>query len=106
MLAVQNAAKAKQGTGGSLYGPLHFLPSYSTGNLTSRMLPNRVVVLGLPAIPFTHAGCDESHDDMDTGSELKKRKRMLARQNGDNSFAADGDLGNNVIGTDVSHGRM
>jgi len=29
---------------------------------------------------------------------------MMALQNGDTSFPADGDLGNNVTGTDVSHG--
>ena len=102
VLASQNAAKAKQGTCASLTCQMHFLPSSSTCNSSSSLLPNRPLVLGLPAASFTHAGCDESHDD--TGSELKKRKRMLTLQNGDKSFAADGDLGNTVIGTDVSHG--
>jgi len=35
---------------------------------------------------------------------LKKRKRVLALQNGNSSFAADGVMGNDVIGSDVSAG--
>jgi len=60
------------------------------------------VVLGLPAAPFpTEINADTQEDN---GSELKKRKRMLALQNGD-AFAAEGDVGNFVIGPNVSHGR-
>jgi hypothetical protein len=106
MLAVQTAAKMKQGIGTGFSGKLHYLPSSSTCNSTSSLLSNQPVVLGLPAVPITHVGCDESHDDTDTGSELKKRKRMLNLQNATNTFAAEGELGNNVIGTDVSIGGM
>ena len=102
VLAAHISAKAKQGACASLSCQMHFLPSSSTGNSTSSFLPNRPLVLGLPAASLTHAGSDDSQED--TGSELKKRKQMLALQNGDTSFVADGDLGTNVIGTDVSHG--
>lgn len=49
-------------------------------------------MLGLPAAPFP------------SGSDLKKRKRMLALQNGE-TFAAEGEMGNYVIGSNVSHGE-
>jgi hypothetical protein len=67
------------------------------------MIPDRPVVLGLPAAPFASASADD--DIEENGSELKKRKRMLALQNA-KPFAADGEMGNVVIGSNVSHGGM
>jgi hypothetical protein len=105
VLAAQVAAKAKHGSGASGSCQVHLLPSSSTGNSASNLLSDGEFVLGLAAGPFLNAGCEESHDF--TGSDLKKRKRMLALQNGEeSSFAADGDEGNIVIGTNVSHGGM
>jgi len=60
ILAAHIAAKAKQGTGASLSCQMHFLPSSSTGNSTLSLLPNRPLVLGLPAASLTHAGSDDS----------------------------------------------
>jgi len=83
---------------------VHLLPSSSTGNSASNILPNLPLVICLPAAPFPTASNEESQDD--TGSELKKRKSMMALQNGETtSFAADGGEGNNVIGTNFSMGR-
>lgn len=62
-------------------------------------------MLGLTTGPFPNANFEESQDA--TGFELKKRKTMLALQNGKiTSFAADGGEGNFVIGTNVSHGGV
>jgi len=60
------------------------------------MFPNHPLVLLLPAAPFPISSNDDSQDD--TGSELKKIKRMLTLQNGETtSFVVDGDEVNNVI---------
>lgn len=59
-------------------------------------------MVGLLDVSFLNVDTNDSQDE--TGSELKKRKRMLALQNGEKSFAADGDEGNDVIGTTVSFG--
>jgi len=60
VLVAHITAKAKQGTGASLSCQMHFLPSSSIGNSTSSLLPNRPLVLGLPAASPTHAGSDDS----------------------------------------------
>jgi len=103
VLAAQHATKTKHGAGTSSSCPVLFLPSSSTGNSDSNLLPSRPLVLGLPAAPIANdTGTDTQEEP---GSELKKRKRMLALQNGATSpFAADGGEGNFVIGTNVSHG--
>jgi len=59
------------------------------------------LVLGLSAAPYSSESNADANEE--NGSEAKKRKRMLALQNGE-PFAADGDMGNNVIGSNVSHG--
>lgn len=81
LLAAHNAAKAKQGTCASLSCQMHFLPSSSTCNSSSNLLPNRPLVLVLPTVSFQHVRSSESQDEV--GSELNKRKRMLGVQNGD-----------------------
>ena len=103
VLAAQHAAKTKHDACISSSCPVLFLPSSSIGNLASNLLPSRPLVLGLPAAPIANdTGTDTQEEP---GSELKKRKRMLALQNGATSpFAADGGEGNFVIGTNVSHG--
>jgi hypothetical protein len=101
VIAAQNAAYAKKGNGSNSACKVQLLASSSTGNSASNMLPDRPIVLGLPAVPFETENNEEVHEDI--GSDLKKRKRMFNLQNGE-SFAADGDMGNNVIGTNVSHG--
>ena len=58
-------------------------------------------MLGLPAAPFSNESTTDIHGE--SGSDLKKRKRMLALQNGE-TFATEGDVGNIVIGSNVSHG--
>jgi len=103
VLATQNAVYAKQGNDANSACKVHLLASSSTGISASSMLPGRPLVLGLPAASFL----TENNDDMyeDNGSELKKRKCVLALQSGE-PLAADGDIGNNLIGTNVSHGGM
>lgn len=101
VLAAQTAVYAKRGNDTNSACKVQLLASSSTGTSASSLLPGRPIVLGLPAGPFVTKNNDEVHED--NGSELKKRKRMLALQNGE-SFAADGVMGNNVIGNNVSHG--
>jgi len=103
VLAAQNAVNAKKGNGTNSACKVHLLASSSTGTSASSLLPSRPLVLGLPTGPFVTENNEEVQED--SGSELKKRKRMLALQNGE-PFVVDGVLGNNVIGTNVSHGGM
>lgn len=105
LLASQTLAKAKYDAGTNPNCHVQFLHSVSTGTSASNLIAGRPLVLGLPAVPFPTADSEESQDA--TGSELKKRKRMLALQNGEaTSFVADGVEGNFVIGSNVSHGGM
>jgi len=101
VLAAQNAVLAKKGNGLNSACKVHLLPSSSTGTSTSSLFPGHQVVLGLPASPFPNEINADTQEE--NGSELKKRKRMRALQNGD-TFAAEGDVGNFVIGPNVSHG--
>jgi hypothetical protein len=103
VLAAQNAVLAKKGNGVNSACKVHLLPSSSTGTTASSMLPDRPLVLGLPAVPVSTESDAEIQEE--SGSDLKKRKRMLDRQN-ELSFAADGTMGNVVIGSNVSHGGM
>ena len=80
---------------------MHLLPSSSTGTSASSLLPGGPLVLGLPAAPFSSDSTDEIPDE--SGSDLKKRKRMLALHN-EGIFTAEKDVGNFVIGSNVSHG--
>jgi len=101
VLAAQNAMIVKKGNSSNSACKVHLLPSSSTGTSASSLLSARPLVLGLPAGPFV----TEHHEAIqaDNGSELKKRKRALAIQNGEID-TTDGVVGNNVIGTNVSHG--
>jgi len=101
VLAAQNSMLAKKGNGAVSACKVHLLPSSSTGTSASSLLPGRPLVLGLPAAPFSSDPTDEIPDE--SGSDLKKRKRMLALQN-EEIFAAERDVGNFVIGSNVSHG--
>ena len=102
MLAVQTAAQAKQAAGASSSCQIHLLPSSSTATSASNLLQRLQLVLGLPAASFPSTNNEGIYDE--NGLELKKRKRMLALQNGES--LADGDMGNDVIGTNVSQGGM
>jgi hypothetical protein len=101
VLAAQNSMLAKKGNGAISACKMQLLPSSSTGASASGLLPDRTMVLGLPAVPFSSDSSDEIQEEI--GSNLKKRKRMLTLQNGE-TFAAEGDVGNFVIGSNVSHG--
>jgi hypothetical protein len=105
LLAAQNLAKVKHVASDNRTCQVHLLPSVSAGLSASTLITGCPVVLGLPAAPFTS---EESEDDQDvTGSELKKRTRMMTLQNGAiTSFAADGDGGTFVIGSNVSQGGI
>jgi len=101
VLTAQNSVLAKRGNGAHAICKVNLLPSSSTGTSASNLLQDRPLVLGLPAAPFSSESDASAHEE--NGSEAKKRKRMLALQNGE-PFAADGEMGNNVIGPNVSHG--
>jgi len=87
VLAAQNAVNAKKGNGSNSACKVHLLLSSSIGTSASSLLSGLPLVLGLPAGPFMAELNEEVQEDND--SELKKRKRMLALQNGE-PFAADG----------------
>ena len=89
VIAAQNSVYAKQGNGVNYACKVKLLPSSSTGTMTLRLLPGRPLVLGLPAVPHSNETNDEQQEEI--GSESKKRKRLLALQNGE-SFVADGDM--------------
>jgi len=89
VLATQNAVLAKNGNSVNYACKVHLLPSSSTGTTTSNLLPDHPLVLGLPASPFSSESADDVHEE--NGSDLKKRKCMLALQNGE-LFAADGEI--------------
>jgi hypothetical protein len=101
VIAAQNAVLAKKGKGASSGPKFHMLASSSTGTSASNLLANRPLVLGLATAPFS----SDSNDDIldENGSDLKKRKRMFALQT-EETFAAEGAVGNFVIGSNVSHG--
>lgn len=106
VLAAQTAMQAKHDTGG-VGCQIQLLPSSSTRTSASNLHQGHSIVLGLPAAPFTFTGAKHPPSEGDgilddAGSELKKRKRVLALQNGESSFAAVGVVGNDVIGTNVS----
>lgn len=74
-------------------------------------------MLGLPAVPLQITGAEHDSNSADIevddiGSELKKRKRMLAeclqsgipQNDADFSFAVDGVNGDNNLGEFVSGG--
>jgi hypothetical protein len=88
VLAAQNAVLAKKGNSVNSACKVHLMPSSCSGTTASNLLPDRPLVLGLPASPFSSESDDDVHEE--NGSDLKKRKRMLALQNGE-SFAADGE---------------
>lgn len=101
VLAAQNVVFAKKGNDVNFVCQVHLLPSSSTGTSVSNLLPDRPLVLRLPATPLSSDNIDDAHEEI--GSELKKWKCMLALQNGE-PFAAEGELGNFVIGSNVSQG--
>jgi len=101
VIAAQNSMLIKKGNAAISVCNVHLLPSSSKGTSASSLLPGRPLVLGLPAVPFSSDSNNEAPDE--SGSDLKKRKRMLALQN-EKIFAAEGDVGNFVIGPNVSHG--
>lgn len=101
VLAAQNAVLAKKGNGVNSVCKVHLLASSSTGTTASSLLPDRPLVLSLPAVPFSSESAAEVQEE--SGSDLKKRKRMLNRRN-EVPFDADGVVGNDVIGSNVSHG--
>ena len=82
---------------------MHLLPSSSTGTSASNLLMDLPLVLRLPADFLSSESNDEMHEEI--GLELKKRKCMLTLQNGE-PFVADGDMGNFLIRSNVSHGGM
>jgi len=100
MLAVQTASQAKHAVGASALCHFQFLASSSSAASASNLIMGRQLVLGLPAAPGPSTINEGTLDE--TGSELKKRKRMLALQHGD--CLADGEMGNDVIGAYVSQG--
>ena len=100
MLAVQTASHAKQAAGACASGHFQFLASSSSAASASNLLTGRQLVLGLPAAPGPCTTTEDTNNE--TGSELKKRKRMLALQNGE--CFTDGEMGNDVIGAYVSQG--
>jgi len=100
MLAVQTASRAKQAAGASVLCQFQFLASPSSAPSTSNLLAGHQLVLGLPAAPFPRTNSEGSLDG--NGSELKKRKRVLALQHGE--CLDDEDMGNDVIGSYVSQG--
>ena len=101
VLAAHNSVLAKRGNGAHPVCKVNLLPSSSTGTSTSNLLQDRPLVLGLHAAPCSSESNAEVNEE--NGSEAKKRKRMLALQNGE-PFVSDGDMGNNVITSNVSHG--
>jgi hypothetical protein len=103
VLTAQNAVLAKKGNGVLSACNVHLLPSSSTGTSASNLLPDRPIVFGLPAAPFSSDSTAETLEE--NGSELKKRKRMLTLHNGE-TVAAGGDMGTFVIGSNVSHGGI
>ncbi|XP_039683024.1 uncharacterized protein [Medicago truncatula] len=52
VLAAQNAVLVKKGKGAHSACQVHLLPSSSTGTSASNLLPDRPIVLGLPAAPL------------------------------------------------------
>jgi len=103
VLAAQNSVLAKRGNCAHPVCKVNLLPSSSTGTSASNLLQDRPLVLGFPAAPYSSESNADANEE--SGSEAKKRKHMLALQNGE-PFVADGDMGNNVIGSNVSHGGM
>jgi len=101
VLAAQHSMLAKKGNGAISVCQVNLLPSSSTGTSASNLLPSRPLVLGLPTAPFSSDSTDETQDE--NGSDLKKRKRMLALHN-EEIFTVERDVGNFVIGSNVSHG--
>ena len=100
MLAVQTTSQAKHAAGASASCHFQFLASSSSAASASNLITGRQLVLGLPVAPgpsSINAGAVDEN-----GSELKKRKRMLALQHGE--CLADGEMGNDVIGVYVSQG--
>ena len=109
VITAQTVVQAKNGAGAHANCQVNLLPSSSTGTLASNLVSGRPLVLGLPAASFPLTGAKHSQVDNEgahnkAGSELKKRKCVMALQNGESSFAVDGVVGNNVIGTNVSVG--
>jgi hypothetical protein len=88
---------------------VHLLPSTSASTTTSSLILGHPLVLGLHVASSHIVGAKQSQGDNEgahdeAGSELKKRMRVMALQNGETSFVVDGAVGNNVIGTNVSAG--
>jgi hypothetical protein len=59
------------------------LTSSSAGNFPQGISPHRPMVLGIPAVPLSITGVanlagDSETDNVDTCSEMRKRKRQLA----------------------------
>jgi hypothetical protein len=118
-LVAQNTVVARNGVGSSSMTPVHLLNSSSAGTFHQEFISPRSLVLGLPAAPLTIIGVtrlarDVEDDVMDTESEMRKRKRMLAANNGkgvavecaEAIVSANGDNGVSNLGMNVSNGGI